>query len=120
MHDTCTVNVAYNDTRRGIAKCPYSRSVVIPEVSLLCVTVGWDFALGMEILSLFANCRYIRSRYSRIVVISAVVSSEVDCTCHVHCVFLIGFPMLGGRRIGRVPCSNKRAVELCGSGVWTL
>ena len=47
-------------------KCPYSRSVVIPEVPLYdCITVGWDFALGMEILSLFANCRYIRSRYYR-------------------------------------------------------
>ena len=46
-------------------KCRYSQSVVIPEVSLLqvCVTVGWDFALGMDILSLFANCGYIRSRY---------------------------------------------------------
>ena len=45
-------------------KCPYSRSVVIPEVpSYDCITVGWDFALGMEILSLFANCHYIRSRY---------------------------------------------------------
>ena len=42
-------------------KCPYSRSVVIPEVPL-CITVGCDFALGIEILSLFANC-YIRSRY---------------------------------------------------------
>ena len=38
-------------------KCPYTRSLI------LCITVGWDFALGMEILSLFANCRYIRSRY---------------------------------------------------------
>ena len=44
-------------------KCRYSQSVVIPEVSLLCETVRLDFALGMEILSLFANCRYIRSRY---------------------------------------------------------
>ena len=40
----------------------------LSEVSLytdvsLCITVGWDFALGMETLSLFANCRYIRSRY---------------------------------------------------------
>ena len=43
-------------------KCPYSRIVVIPEVSL-CITVEKDFALGMEMLSLFANCRYIRSRY---------------------------------------------------------
>ena len=38
-------------------KCPYTRSLII------CITVRWDFALGMEILSLFANCRYIRSRY---------------------------------------------------------
>ena len=30
------------------------------------VTDGWDFALGMEILSLFENCRYIHR--------------EVDCT----------------------------------------
>ena len=29
-----TVNFAYNDTRRGIRKCPHSRSVVIPEVSI--------------------------------------------------------------------------------------
>ena len=29
-----TVNFAYNDTRRASEKCPYSRSVVIPEVSL--------------------------------------------------------------------------------------
>ena len=44
------------------AKCRYTRSLII------CITVGWDFALGMEILSLF-------------VVMSAVVISEVDCTC---------------------------------------
>ena len=25
--------------------------------------VRWDFALGIDILSLFANCRYIRRRY---------------------------------------------------------
>ena len=31
----------------GSEKCPYSRNVVIPEVSL-CVTVGRDFALGMK------------------------------------------------------------------------
>ena len=41
-------------------KCPYTRSLII-----LCVTVRWDFALGMEILSLFANCRHIRSRHKR-------------------------------------------------------
>ena len=29
-----TVNFAYNDIRRASKKCPYSRSVVIPEVSL--------------------------------------------------------------------------------------
>ena len=63
-----TVNFAYNDTRRGIrkvslfAKCPYTctctRSLII-----IMGTGRIDFALGMEILSLFANCRYIRSRY---------------------------------------------------------
>ena len=57
-----TVNFAYNDTWRASEKCPYSRSVVIPDVSYT-YTVGLDFALGMEILSLFANCRYIHSRY---------------------------------------------------------
>ena len=63
MERVCTVNFAYNDTRRASKKCPYLQNVVTPEVSLLCITVGWDFALGMEILSLFGNCRYIRSRY---------------------------------------------------------
>ena len=68
LHDgilSTTVSFAYNDSRRGIrnvsfsAKFPYTRSL------LLCITARWDlhFALGMEILSLFANCRYIRSRY---------------------------------------------------------
>ena len=58
-----TVNLAYNDTRRGIkkvslfAKCRYTRSLII------CITVGWNFAPGMDIPSLFANCRYMRSRY---------------------------------------------------------
>ena len=49
-------------------KCPYSRSVVIPEVSL--------YVLQLEGTLLWAwKC----CRYSRIVVISAVVISEVDC-----------------------------------------
>ena len=58
-----TVNFAYNDTRLDIRKmsffvnCPYTRSLYI------CITVRWDFALGMEILSLFTNCGYIRSRF---------------------------------------------------------
>ena len=49
-------------------KCPYSRSVVIPEVSLYVLQLdrtllwAWKFCL-----------------YSRIVVISAVVISEVNC-----------------------------------------
>ena len=63
-----TVNFAYNDIRRGIKKCPYSRSVVIPEVSL-CV-----LQLEGTLLWAWKFCRY-----SRIVVISAVVISEVDC-----------------------------------------
>ena len=50
-------------------KCPYSRSVVMPEVSL--------YVLQLEGTLLWAGkC----CRYSRIVVISAVVISEVDCT----------------------------------------
>ena len=67
----CTVNFAYNDIRRGIkkvslfAKCRYTRSLII------CITV-WDGTL----LWAWKFCRY-----SRIVVISAVVISEVDCTC---------------------------------------
>ena len=52
IHNTywCTVNFAYNDTRRGIknvslfAKCRCTRSLII------CITVGWDYALGIEIL----------------------------------------------------------------------
>ena len=49
-------------------KCPYSRSVVIPEVSL--------YVLQLHGTLLWAGklCRY-----SRIVVISRVVISEVDC-----------------------------------------
>ena len=50
-------------------KCPYSRSAIIPEVSL--------YVLQLEGTLLWAGkC----CRYSRIVVISAVVISEVDCT----------------------------------------
>ena len=60
----CTVNLAYNDTRRGIRK-----------VSLLakcrCMCNSW-----MGLCSRHGN---IYCRYSRIVVISAVVISEVDC-----------------------------------------
>ena len=50
-------------------KCPYSRSVIIPEVSL--------YVLQLEgtLLGAWTCCRY-----SRIVVISAVVISQVDCT----------------------------------------
>ena len=50
-------------------RCPCSRSVVIPEVSLY--VLQWDGTL----LWAWKFCRY-----SRIVVISAVVISEVDCT----------------------------------------
>ena len=49
-------------------RCPYSRSVVIPEVSLY--VLQWAGTL----LWAWKFCRY-----SRIVVISAVVISEVDC-----------------------------------------
>ena len=65
-----TVNFAYNDTRRGIrkvslfVKCRYPRSLII------CITVGWDFALGMEFC-----------RYSRIVVISKVDCAVLCCLC---------------------------------------
>ena len=52
-------------------KCPYSRSVVIPEVSFY--VLQW----GGTLLWAWKFCRY-----SRIVVISAVVISEVDCTRH--------------------------------------
>ena len=65
-----TVNFGYNNTRRGIrkvslfAKCRYTRSLIIYIYVLqllnlrthFFITVRWDFALGMEILSLFANC----------------------------------------------------------------
>ena len=62
-------------THDGASKrCPYSRSVVIPEVSLYVLqgdgTLLWAWKF---------------CRYSRIVVISAVVISEVDCS-----VFLVG------------------------------
>ena len=50
-------------------RCPYSRSVVIPEVSSY--VLQWDGTL----LWAWKFCRY-----SRIVVISAVVIREVDCT----------------------------------------
>ena len=62
-----TANFAYNDTQRGIrkvflfAKCPCTQRLIIH------ITVRWDFALGMEILSLFANC-----------VISAVIISKLS------------------------------------------
>ena len=49
-------------------RCPYSRSVIIPEVSLY--VLQWDGTL----LWAWKFCRY-----SRIVVRSAVVISEVDC-----------------------------------------
>ena len=50
-------------------RCPYSRSVVIPEVPLY--VLQWDGTL----LWAWKFCRY-----SRIVVLSAVIISEVDCT----------------------------------------
>ena len=50
-------------------RCPYSRSVVIPEVSLY--VLQWDGTL----LWAWNFCRY-----SRIVVIPEVVISEVDCS----------------------------------------
>ena len=53
-------------------KCPYSRSVVIPEVPLHVYVLQLDGTL----LWAWKFCRY-----SRIVVISEVVISEVDCTC---------------------------------------
>ena len=80
-------------------RCPYSRSVVIPEVSFYGLqwdgTLLWAWKvcrysrivvisavvireLSLYPQSLFANCRYIRSRYSRIVVISAVVIRELS------------------------------------------
>ena len=49
-------------------KCPYSRSVVIPEVSLYVSQLDGTLLWARNIC-----------RYSRIVVISAVVISEVDC-----------------------------------------
>ena len=53
-------------------KCPYSRSVVIPEVSV--------YVLQLEETLLWAwKC----CRYSRIVVISAVVISKVDCMLNI-------------------------------------
>ena len=56
-------------TLGGASKnCPYSRSVVIPEVSLY--VLQWDGTL----LWAWKFCRY-----SRTVVISAVVIGEVDC-----------------------------------------
>ena len=66
--DSHTVNFVYNDTRRGIrkvsffAKWRYIRSLVILQLDGTLLWV-WEFC-----------------RYSRIVVISAVVISEVDCT----------------------------------------
>ena len=70
---TCGANIQSTSliTTLGGAskKCPYSRSVVIPEVSL--------YVLQLEGTLLWAwKC----CRYSRIVVISEVVISEVDCT----------------------------------------
>ena len=53
-------------------KCPYSRSVVIPEVSL------YVLQLDGTLLRAWTFCRY-----SRIVIISAVVISEVDCSNNV-------------------------------------
>ena len=50
-------------------KCPYSRSVVIPEVSLYVLQLDGTLLWAWEFC-----------RYSRIVVISAVVIGEVDCT----------------------------------------
>ena len=64
-----TVNFAYNDTRRGIrkvslvAKCRYTRSPI------------YVLQLDGTLLRAWKFCRY-----SRIVVISAVVISQVDCT----------------------------------------
>ena len=51
-------------------KCPYSRNVLIPEVSF------YVLQLDGTLIWAWRFCRY-----SRIVVISAVVISEVDCMC---------------------------------------
>ena len=69
---TCAVNFAYNDTRRGIrkvslfAKCPCTKSLII------CIQVDGTLLWAWKFC-----------RYSRIVVISAVVISEVDGSCTV-------------------------------------
>ena len=73
------VNFAYNDTRRGIrkvslfAKCRYTRSLII------CIQVEWTLLWAWEFC-----------RYSRIVVISAVVISEVDCASMLATIGLTG------------------------------
>ena len=66
-----TVNFAYNETRRGVRNCPYSRSVLIPKVYL------YVLLLDGTSLWVWKFCRYSRI----IVVISAVVTTicEVDC-----------------------------------------
>ena len=72
-----TVNFAYNDTRRGIrkvslfVKCRYTRSLII--------CAQWDGTLPWA----WKSCRY-----SRIVVISAVVISEVDCSVTMNVFFI--------------------------------
>ena len=59
-------------------KCPYSRSVVIPEVPL--------YVLQLDGTLLWA---WKFRRYSRIVVISAVVISEVDCMHIIHAFLMV-------------------------------
>ena len=72
MRASTTVNFAYNDTRGGgggtSKLCPYSRSVLIHEVSL------YVLQLDGTLLWAWKFCRY-----WRIVRISAVAISEVDC-----------------------------------------
>ena len=65
----CTVTSLITTLGGASKKCPYLRSVVIPEVSL--------YVLQLEGTLLWA---WKFCRYSRIVLISAVVISEVDCT----------------------------------------
>ena len=70
-------------------KCPYLRSVVIPEVPL--------YVLQLDVTLLWA---WKFCRYSRIVVVSAVVISEVDCS---------PFPKMLATFFATFRCSGKIA-----------
>ena len=74
----CVQSTSLITTLSGASeKCPSSRSVVIPEVSLYVLQLDGTLLWAWEFC-----------RYSRIVVISAVVISEIDCMYICLCMYV--------------------------------